>query len=202
MRRVTLLALSAALACAGEPPARLGDLKGPRLETPLPRPGFVLENLDGTPFHFREATQGRLTFLFFGYINCPDVCPLHMANLASALRELPEAQRRAVQVIFVTTDPERDTPERLREWVSRFDSGFVALRGSPLALETAQRSLAMPPAWREGELAGGRGYAIAHATQLWAFTADDSAHVMYPWGITRDVLAEDLAILVRVRPAR
>jgi len=202
MTRPTILLLLAAACGAAEPPVRLADLQGPRLETPVPRPGFVLQNLDGTPFHFRDQTRGRLTFLFFGYINCPDVCPLHMANLAGAIRALPAPQRSAVQVVFVTTDPERDTPEKLREWLARFDPGFLALTGSPVALETAQRALAMPPAWKEGELPGGRGYALAHSTQLWAFSPDDSAHAVYPWGVTRETLSHDLPILLLVRPSR
>jgi len=196
-----ILVLLASSNCAKEP-ARptLESLRGPRLVQALPRPGFVLQNLDGSSFDFRSATRGRLTFLFFGYTNCPDVCPLHLANLAWAIRTLPPAQNRAVQVVFVTTDPERDTPERLRSWLRQFDSSFIALTGTPAALEAAQRAVGMPPASREGELPRGGGYGITHAAQLWAFTPDDSAHVMYPWGVQREVLAADLATLLRIWP--
>jgi protein SCO1/2 len=176
------------------------ELRAPRLVHALPKPGFVLQNLDGSPFDFRQATRGTLTFLFFGYTNCPDVCPLHMANLAWAIRNLPPEQRRGVRVVFVTTDPERDTPERLSGWLGQFDSNFVALTGTPAALEVAQRSVGMPPAGREGELPNGTGYAMTHGAQLWAFTPDDSAHVVYPWGMSRDDLAADLALLLRIWP--
>ena len=196
----TLLALPLLACSRGAPRARIEELQGPRLVQALPKPGFVLQNLDGSPFDFRQATRGRLAFLFFGYTNCPDVCPLHMANLAWAIHSLPAEQRGGVRVIFVSTDPERDTPARLREWLSQFDSSFIAVTGSPVALETAQRAVGMPPAIREGELPKGGGYGMTHAAQLWAFTPDDSAHVVYPWGIQREILATDLVKLLEIWP--
>jgi len=202
MRRTTpffVACLLSACSAAADRPS-LETLRGPKLAQALPKPGLVLQNTDGSPFDLRQATRGKLTFLFFGYTNCPDVCPLHLANLAWAIRTLPPEQQRAVRVVFVTTDPERDTPARLRAWVSQFDSGFIALSGSPAALETAQRAVGMPPAMREGELPKGGGYGVTHAAQLWAFTPDDSAHVVYPWGMKREDLAADLAKLLQIWP--
>lgn len=195
-----LLAATLAACANGAARPKLEELRGPRLVQGLPKPGFVLQNLDGSPFAFREATRGRLVFLFFGYTNCPDVCPLHLANLAWAIRTLPPGQRRGVRVVFVTTDPERDTPERLRSWLAQFDSTFIAVTGSPTALEVAQRSVGMPPAMHEGELPKGGGYGVTHSAQLWAFTPDDSAHVVYPWGIAREDLAADLVKLLQIWP--
>jgi protein SCO1/2 len=203
MKHSAVLTLaSLLLAGCARPASRpaLEQLRGPRLEQPMPKPSFVLQNLDGTPFDFRQATRGKLTFLFFGYRNCPDVCPLHMANLAWALRTVPEGQRRSIRVVFVTTDPERDTPDQLRSWLQRFDPSFIGVTGTAAALEAAQRSVGMPPAMREGELPKGGGYGITHAAQIWAFTPDDSAHVIYPFGVKREDLAADLATLLRMWP--
>ena len=190
------------LACSRAPSraAQLTELRGPRLVQAMPRPSFVLRRLDGRPYDFRAETGGKLTFLFFGYTNCPDVCPLHMSNLSWAIRSLPADQRREIRTVFVTTDPERDTPDRLRSWLGHFDSSFVALTGSVAALESAQRSVGMPPAVREGELPTGGGYGVSHAAQIWAFTPDDSAHVIYPFGVPREILAADLATLFRLWP--
>lgn len=193
-----LLSALLVVGCSTHPSPSFEQLRGARLVQALPKPGFMLQNLDGSPFDFRRATRGSLTFLFFGYTNCPDVCPLHLANLAWAVHSLPSEQRPKVHVVFVSTDPERDTAERLRSWVAQFDASFVAVTGTPAALETAQRAVGMPPAVHEGELPNGHGYGITHAAQLWAFTADDSAHVMYPWGMRREDLAADLPILLRV----
>lgn len=198
--RTVLVAICLAACASQASRPRLEELRGPRLVQALPKPELLLQNLDGSPFDFRPATRGTLAFLFFGYTNCPDVCPLHLANLAWAIRTLPPEQRRAVRVVFVTTDPERDTPERLRGWLGQFDSGFIAVTGTPAALEVAQRSVGMPPAMREGELPKGGGYGVTHAAQLWAFTPDDSAHVVYPWGIKREDLAADMAKLLRIWP--
>lgn len=203
MKMMPLLLLLAATSCApGAPPAISADLKGPRLTTAFPRPGIVLRTTEGTPFDFRKETAGRLTFLFFGYTNCPDVCPLHMGNLASAIHSLPPEIQPQVQVIFVTTDPARDTPDRLKSWLAHFDSSFVGLSGDSAIVETAQRLLAMPIATRDGMLPDSSGYAISHGAHLWAFTPDDSAHVVYPLGILREDLASDIPKLLKLWPKK
>ena len=199
MKRAVAYALLVAAAGCAKPsgPARLSELRGPRLERGMPKPEFVLQRVDGTPFDFRRATRGTVTLLFFGYRNCPDVCPLHLANMAWALRSLPDVDRQRVRVVFVTTDPARDTPDQLESWLSRFDASFIGLTGTPAQIEAAQRSLGMAPAVQEGELPQGGGYGITHMSQIWAFTPDDSAHVMYPFGVKREDLAADLRILTR-----
>ena len=203
MRSPSLSLALLGLALAGcAKPVRPEDLKAPRLVQALPRPGFVLEKADGSPYDFRAETRGTLTFLFFGYTNCPDVCPLHMANLAGVVHSLPAETARRVHVVFVSTDPERDTPERLRTWLARFDTTFVGVTGTPAALEVALRSVGMPPAVKEGELPKGGGYGISHAAQIWAFTPDDSAHVMYPLGVPREDLAADIPRLLALWPGR
>jgi protein SCO1/2 len=200
MRPACAIALLLITACqAGAPPARPEDLKGPRLTAAIPKPGFMLQNMDGGRFDFRAETRGTLTFLFFGYTHCPDVCPLHMANLAAVLHTLPAETARQVRVVFVTTDPERDTKERLTSWLANFDSSFVGVTGTPAALDVAQRALGMAPASREGNLPGG-GYGISHGAHLWAFTPDDSAHVLYPFGMKREDIAADIPILLRLWP--
>ena len=203
MRLVLLFSLVSLAGCeAGKPPARPEDLRGPRLTRAIPRPDVTLTHSDGRPLDVRADTRGTLTFLFFGYTHCPDVCPLHMANLAAALRELPEAQAKRVRVVFVTTDPERDTPERLTSWLANFDSTFIGARGSPQALEAAQRSLGMPVASRDAQVPDSGGYTVSHGAHLWAFTPDDSAHVVYPMGMGREVFAADIPILLRLWPGR
>lgn len=166
----------------------------------MPRPVLQLERSPGKPFDLAAESKGKLTFLFFGYTNCPDVCPLHMANLAAALKTLPGETRRRVQVVFVTTDPARDTPERLGSWLAQFDSTFVGVSGNAASIEAAQRGLGMPAALRDSEVPDSGGYTISHGAHLWAFTPDDSAHVVYPMGMQRDDLAADIPKLLRLWP--
>src|SRR4051812_28704979 len=108
---------SLAIACTDARARALDGLHGVKLTPVRPKPDFTLENTDGQPFHFAAATRDAVTLLYFGYTNCPDVCPQHLVNIAGALRKLSPEQQAHVRVVFVTTDPARDTPERLRGWL-------------------------------------------------------------------------------------
>jgi len=169
-------------------------LAGAPVEEGARKPDFVLTDTRGEPYDFRRETAGRLTLLFFGYTSCPDVCPVHLANLAAALRGDPEV-RRAVEVVFVGVDPERDTPERVRSFLDGFDPSFVGLTGSPEALATAQRAAGVPEAfvdatWEEG-------YSVSHAGWILLYTQDGRARLRYPFGTRQKEWAHDLGVLVR-----
>jgi protein SCO1/2 len=97
-------------------------------------PDFALVDHDGRPFG-PERLQGRWTFLFFGFVNCPDVCPTTLTTLAAArasLADLPTMQQPAVTLVSV--DPDRDTPEVLARYVTHFDPSFTGATGSPTAI--------------------------------------------------------------------
>jgi protein SCO1/2 len=174
-------------------------LAGPTLGQAIPKPDFTLTATDGTPFNFREATKGRVTLLFFGYTHCPDVCPVHLANIAAALQTLGPDVQRKVEVVFVTTDPDRDTPEVIRSWLDKFDPSFVGLRGSLEEVNAIQRGLKLGEASREPQLTpADTSYSVGHAAIVLAFTPDDSAHVVYPFGVRQADWAKDLAILTKL----
>jgi len=94
----------------------MNDYRGGLVTPPLPKPRFILTDTSGRPFDFASATKGYVTLLFFGYTYCPDQCPMHMANLSAALKKLPAGTADRVKLVFVTTDPTRDTPQVLRRW--------------------------------------------------------------------------------------
>jgi len=83
------------------------DYHGGLVSPPLPKPKFTLTDTSGTAFDFDADTRGYVTFLFFGYTHCPDMCPLQMYMIADALRKLPPATAGQFKVVFVTTDPAR-----------------------------------------------------------------------------------------------
>ena len=90
--------------------------------------GFSLTDFNGQPRTLADF-QGRVVMLFFGFVQCPDVCPTALSRAAAVMQQLgPQAAE--VQLLFVTVDPERDTPELLREYMAAFDPSFVALTGT------------------------------------------------------------------------
>ena len=170
-------------------------LYGRALDSAIAIPSVTLESLDGRPVDLAAATQGKLSLLFFGYTHCPDVCPVHMTNIAAVLHAFSWARRDSIRVVFVTTDPERDTPERLRTWLGSIDSTFVGLRGSPAALDSAQRGLGLAAAMRLPGAHDG-DYQVGHAGQVLAVFPDGRARYAYPFGIRQAEWAHDLPRLL------
>jgi protein SCO1 len=168
--------------------------RGGLVTPPLPKPRFTLTDTTGAPFDFWRETQGYVTLLFFGYARCPDQCPLHMANIAVGLRRMPKDLSDQVKVVFVTTDPARDSPNALRAWLDHFDERFIGLTGSEAALEAAQRAVGVPPARKTGLGAG--HYEVAHASFVVAYTKDNLGHLIYPSGVTQSDWTHDLPLLV------
>jgi protein SCO1/2 len=171
--------------------ARETGWRGIVLENSPPKPSFVLEAADGRPFDFRAETDGYTTFLFFGYTSCPDVCPVHMASLAAVRRDLPVELQRSMKVVFVTTDPERDTPERIHSWLANFDPDFVGLTGSKAVVDSIQLSLGLPPSIYEDPDENGF-YIVGHASQVLAFSPDGSIRVIYPFGTRQSDWIHDI----------
>lgn len=157
------------------------------------RPDFVLTDDHGEPYDFRAETRGHLTLLFFGYTHCPDVCPVHMSNIAEVRRDLGIERARDMRVVFVTVDPERDTPDRLTDWLAGFDPSFVGLYGDPAAVDSIQLEIGLPPAVVPEEHSD--AYEVGHASAVVAFTARDEARVMFPFGTRQADLLHDLRIL-------
>ena len=174
--------------------AREATYRGGLVTPPLPKPRFVLTDTSGAPFDFWNRTQGSVTLLFFGYTYCPDQCPMHMANIGAALKKLPPDIADQVKLVFVTTDPARDTPAELRRWLDNFDRHFVGLTGSEAALEAAQKAAGVPPA--QNSVPQSATIPVAHANFVVAYTKDNLAHVIYPGGVSKDDWIHDLPRLI------
>lgn len=169
--------------------------KGGLVTPPLPKPKFTLTDTSAAQTDFWKKTQGYVTLLFFGYTRCPDECPLHMANIAAALKLIPASVADQIKVVFVTTDPGRDTPQILRSWLDHFDKRFIGLTGSQAAVDAAQQAAAIPVAQKVS--LNNRDYSVAHASFVIAYTKDNLAHVIYPGGVTQKDWAADLPRLVK-----
>jgi len=185
-----LILASLAPAQAGKSEAYRGGLVTP----PLAKPRFILTDTSGAPFDFWKRTQGSVTLLFFGYTYCPDQCPMHMSNIGMALKKLPAGIADQIKLVFVTTDPARDTPAVLRRWLDHFDKRFIGLTGTEDALRAVQNAAGVPIA-KMTESPNGN-YGVAHANFVIAYTKDNLAHVIYPGGVSKDDWIHDLPLLI------
>jgi protein SCO1/2 len=130
-----------------------------------------------------EEWRGKAVVLFFGFTHCPDVCPTTLADVSNALKQLgPDAQR--VQVLFVTVDPERDTPEVLGEYVTAFDPGFLGLYGDAAATQRAAKEFKVYYEKRKT----GDGYSVDHSAQTYVIDPQGRLRLF----IRHDRLASDL----------
>ena len=166
-----------------------------RTDDPPRKPDVTLTDERGKPFSFREATrEDEVTLLYFGYTNCPDLCPSELALVANALRNVPEEIADQVRMVFVTVDPARDDVARMEEYVALFDPSFVGLTGDEATIRRMQRSVGITPATKVPE--GNGNYAMRHAAEVLAFTPDGRAHLSFPFGMTLVEWEHDLWKLV------
>lgn len=177
---------------AGAEAAYSGGMVSP----PLAKPKFTLTDTSGAPFDFSVKTQGYTTLLYFGYTHCPDMCPLEMATIAEAFKKISPADADRFKVVFVTTDPERDTPQVLREWLDHFDKRFIGLTGSQASIDAAQIAANLSPAKKSAVRPDG-AYEVGHAAFVLAYTRDNLAHVIYPGGVKEEDWAHDLPLLAK-----
>jgi protein SCO1 len=195
--RLRLTALVAAVVivvagCAGD--LATGDLQGVVIEEPTPKPSFTLTDTQGEPYEFASETEGRLTLLYFGYLNCPDICPVHLAQIAEVFDRDPQIARET-DVVFVSVDPDRDSPAEIREFLDRFDTEFIGLTGTRQELDAAQTAAGVSKAVLVGE---GEDYTVDHAGQVIAYGPDGLNHAIYPFGVRQSEWANDLAILAGI----
>ena len=219
--------LLAGVACSNSSPPATGarteaPYHGAIPDKPSPRPTFTLTDLDGRDFNFAERTKGRPTYLYFGYTNCPDECPTAMADVRAALRRSAAEDRDKAVVVFVTTDPARDTPAVLRRFLNQFDPSIIGLRGTQADVDAAQDATGIPVAKPEGPLPtlagdpnqhahkpgtaphehfGPLGYSVAHANLVFAYSVKDDLEVAYPGGVTVADIAADLPLLLGRAPS-
>jgi protein SCO1/2 len=188
----------AAVLCAAQAPplpAQEANYRGSLVTPPLPKPRFVLADTSGAPFDFWNRTGGYVTLLFFGYTSCPDQCPMHMANLSAALKKMPVSIADQVKLVFVTTDPARDSAAVLRRWLDLFDRRFVGLTGTERAVQAVERAAGVPLTEKTGLPNG--NYGVSHANFVIAYTRDNLAHVIYPGGVRKDDWVHDLPVLIK-----
>ena len=137
--------------------------------------------------------KGKVTVLFFGYTQCPDVCPTTMAELAEVKRSLGKDGER-VQGVFVTIDPERDTPQLLKNYITAFDPSFVALRGSDAQTKAVAKEFKVYYAKVEGRTPG--SYTMDHTAGSFIYDTQGRLRLFTRYGGGAQALASDLRALL------
>jgi protein SCO1 len=196
-----VLLASAALvltACSEAPPAPDGAFNGSQPSTAYAVPGTQLRDADGAAYSLVEQTTKPVTLVFFGFTNCPDICNLVMANIASGLLRLDEDDRDDVDVVFVTTDPARDDGPTLRRYLDAFNDRFIGLTG-PLddIVDIGEAFHVFMK--REPKLPTG-GYNVSHTTHYFAVDGNDQVPVLWSADTTPAQLAADLHKLLHPQP--
>jgi protein SCO1/2 len=152
---------------------------------------FSLPDPDGKPRSVSEF-RGKVVVVTFGYTHCPDVCPTTLSDFASAKKRLG-ADGKDVQLLFVTIDPARDTPELLKQYVPAFDPSFIGLRGDERATENVAKAFhvyakADPP--KDGT------YTVSHSAQSFVFDRSGKVRLVVGYGLEPEKIAADLKVLL------
>ncbi|GAB4193223.1 MAG: SCO family protein [Roseiflexaceae bacterium] len=189
MRLVLLLLCALVLGGCGS-----YSFKGGTITPPEPAPDFTLTDHNGQPFRLSEQ-RGKVTLIFFGFTFCPDVCPTALADMRNVRRELGDDAEQ-VQVLFVTVDPERDTPERLKSYTSKFDPSFLGLYGTPEELAPVFKDYGVLATRRE--LPGSAlKYTIDHTAFTFVIDKAGRWRLLFSHGAPVDDMVSDLRYLVR-----
>lgn len=169
---------------------------GTLLEPPRPMPSFELTNHENEAFT-QESLRGAWHFMFFGFTNCPDVCPTTLRMLAQteqSLADLPAAQRPGV--ILVSVDPERDTPEQLASYVKFFNPEFVGLTGTKDAIEGFTRQVGVPVAITPLE---GGGYTVDHSAAIFLVDPSGALRALFSPPHSPQAIAEDYRRIIQAQ---
>ncbi|MCA9969519.1 MAG: SCO family protein [Anaerolineales bacterium] len=182
MKRLLLPLLLLLAACAGEP-----TYYGTTWPSPQPAADFTLQSAAG-PVSLSDFDD-KVVLLYFGYTFCPDVCPGTLADLAQVVRELDDDAEN-LQVIMITVDPERDTPEQLADYMQHFHPSFVGLSGTTAEIGTVAADYGVFFERHAGTAA--TGYLVDHTARVFVIDRQGEYWLSFPFGMARDEMAADL----------
>lgn len=165
---------------------------GTVIQSPEPSFDFTLTGIDGDVS--LSDFRGKMVLIYFGYTFCPDICPATLANVGQALRDLG-TKADDVQVLMVSLDPERDTPEKLAKYVAQFHPSFLGITGSQEELDKVASLYGI--FYQKTEGSNATGYLIDHTATLLVLDRDGYLKLVFPFGVTSDEIADDLKYMLR-----
>ncbi len=165
---------------------------GSHFDPPVKSPDFSLPDSEGKVFDLSE-NMDRVVLIFFGYTSCPDICPATLSDFKE-VHELLGTKADQVRFVFITVDPERDTPERLRQYLDLFGSGIIGLTAPREQLE---------PVWKAygvSVIKSGtddpKAYFIDHSSRIYAIDKKGNLRVTYPFETQAEIIAADIRYLL------
>ena len=196
---VVLLVAGCGNAADNQPTTGLSEhhsdgMHGAVLDDQYRMPDVSLTATDDASYSLTKDTSKPVTLVFFGYTHCPDICQVVMADIASALTRLDDAERNQVGMLFITTDPARDDPAKLRSYLDRFNPDFEGLTGDLDQIIKVADELGV--AVEKGERMPSGGYEVAHGTQIIAIDERDRAPLVWTEGTPAGDLAADITTLL------
>jgi protein SCO1/2 len=166
---------------------------GTVVDPPWPASAQPLESDEGAQVRLDQQDK-ELRLVFFGYTNCPDICQVVMSTMASAVTRLPDDERAKVQGVFITTDPARDTPAVLKDYVDRFDPDFVGLTGSLEDIVAVAEEFHIFV--EKGQKLPSGGYEVSHGTQVIA-VQDGGGTLVWDAATSPSEMAADIEKLLK-----
>lgn len=167
--------------------------QGSLIDPPVPAADFELTDQYGTPFRLDDQ-RGNIVLIFFGYTNCPDVCPVTLSDFMAIKKQLGE-QADNVKFVFITVDPERDRQEILQNYLQRFDPEFIGLSGDRAELEGVWKDYGV---YQERQETGSAiGYLVDHTARVYAIDKSGNWRLTYPFGMETKKLLQDLKQLLK-----
>jgi len=169
------------------------QLHGSEITTQVKAPDIELGRADGS--HFSLASlERKVVLIFFGYTSCPDVCPTTLAEMKRVQTELGDLASR-VEFVFITVDPQRDTPDRTQAYAGGFSQAFIGLSGTETDLEPVWRGYGVYRKIQDSQSAA--GYMVDHSARVYLVDAAGNLRVTYPYGTPVDDLVGDVRFLLK-----
>jgi protein SCO1 len=182
------------LTAAGTSSADGDGFKSGVFDPPREAPDFELSGSNGSTLTLKQL-RGKVVILEFGFTFCPRVCPVTLANLAEVFKKLGPAAAD-VQLVFVTVDPDRDSPARLREFLQFFHPTFLGATGTEEKLDAVRQAygvIATKAASENKKL----GYEVHHSSSVYLIDREGKLRVLVPFGKSPDAIVHDIKLLLK-----
>ena len=170
------------------------ELHGFVIESPAPLINITLTSHNGESVSFADF-RGQVVVVYFGYTHCPDVCPMTLAQVQRAKAALPERLQEKVQVLMISVDPERDTPELLKSYLGHFDPTFLGMTGSIDEIEAAAAPLGIY--YERRDFLDSASYFVDHTATVAILDKDGKLRLVWPYGLTAEEMTPDLTYFIR-----